>query len=459
MKQCAQGPDSYKARYVAKGYDQVEGIDYFETFAPTANMTSLRTLMQIAAQHDLVVHQMDVSTAYLNASIDTEIYIKQPEGYEVKSEDGEELVWKLNKSLYGLKQSGRNWNQLLHDYFIREGFQRNPVDHCVYLKKSGNSLIVALIWVDDIVIAASNEEVMNKFKETLKSEFKMKDLLQIKYFLGIEFEQIEGEISMSQSRYIMKLLEKFRMSECKPRSTPCEIKLESANPGESVDFNEYREIVGSLIYLAMCTRPDIAWVVSRLSQHLAAPRAEDLVTARHVLRYLKGTIDYKLTYRKPTSGSLTLSAYSDSDWGNSEDRRSTTGYCFNLSENSAPISWKTRKQPTVALSTCEAEYMALGATTQEALYLLQFLNSILSEKLTCAYIKGDNQGAIALCKNPVHRQRSKHIDIRYHFIRSILEDGKIVIEYCPTDKMVADVLTKPCNKAGLLKHKKCLFGN
>ncbi|PIK49004.1 hypothetical protein BSL78_14110 [Apostichopus japonicus] len=286
----------------------------------------------------------------------------------------------------------------------------------------------------------------------------MKDLLEISYFLGINFIQGEGEISMDQSKYIMKILDKFSMSDCKPRSTPCEVKVGNhSDQNEKVDPKRYREIVGSLIYLATCTRPDIAWVVGRLSQNLADPRVEDLVTAKHVLRYLKGTVEYKVKYRKSHPESVKLTAYSDSDWGNSADRKSTTGYCFFLNDESAPISWRAKRQATVALSTCEAEYMALGATTQEALYLLQLLGGMFGDKLHCAYIKGDNQGAIALCKDPVFRQRSKHVDIKYHFIRSVLKEGKIHLQYCPTEQMVADLLTKPATKAKLQTFKRFIF--
>lgn len=453
----------FKARFVAKGYNQTQGIDYQETFAPTANMTSVRTLMQIAVQNDLIIHQMDVKTAYLHAPIEEEIYMEQPEGFE-QTESGENLVYKLKKSLYGLKQSGRNWYKLLNDYLEQNDFERNLSDHCVYRKDIGHETLLVIIWVDDLIIAASNTNLLNTFKETMRSKFNMKDLGKISSFLGIQFIQKESEIRMNQKRYIQRMLERFGMSECKPRSTPCELKTDTTTCGgndanETVNSREYREIVGSLIYAMTCTRPDISWVVSRLSQTLAQPTREDLVTAKQVLRYLKGTNDFELIFKK-SSEDLDLIAYSDSDWASSvKDRRSTTGYCFALTKEGPVISWKTKKQPTVALSTCEAEYIGLATTTQESMYLTQLLNGMDRKRYTCTKLFGDNQGAIALSKNPVNRQRSKHIDVKYHFIREAVNERKICIEHCPSEEMAADILTKPVTRVRLRKFQKWFFGN
>ena len=459
-KENAGGDKTFKARYVAKGYNQVKGIDYHETFSPTANITSVRALMQIAAHNNFTVHQMDVKTAFLHAPIDTEIYLEQPEGFTEKSEDGDPLVYKLRKSIYGLKQSGRNWNKVLHEHLCSHGFEQNPVDHCVYKKHSKDSAILVIIWVDDLIIATNNPTWMTDFKEKMLQRFKMKDLGRISYFLGINFVQTDGEIRMSQKKYIAKLLERFNMADCKPRATPCEVKLDDTTHGNEPHDNptRYRELVGSLIYAATCTRPDISYVVSKLSQHLSAPQNKHMVMAKHVLRYLKGTVDNELVYKR-SEESLGLFAYSDSDWASSvHDRRSITGYCFSMTKHGGVISWKSKKQPTVALSTCEAEYMGLGSTTQESLYLIQLLNSMDANTYDCVTIFEDNQGAIALACNPVNRQRSKHIDIRYHFIRNALEEGKIELQYCPTEYMVADIFTKPMSKIKLQKFRKYIFG-
>ena len=220
IKENSNGSKTYKARYVAKGYSQVKNVDYQETFAPTANFTSVRTVMQLAAQNDLILHQMDVKTAYLNAPIDCEIYMEQPEGFAVPSNSEDVLVCKLNKSLYGLKQSGRNWNGMLHSYLCENSFVQSDVDNCVYVKHMDDKMIVIVIWVDDLIIGASNDLLLRETKKMLKNRFKMKDLGKLSHFLGIDFEQGDGYVKVSQKEYLSKVLDRFGMSDCKPRYTP-----------------------------------------------------------------------------------------------------------------------------------------------------------------------------------------------------------------------------------------------
>lgn len=221
----------------------------------------------------------------------------------------------------------------------------------------------------------------------------------------------------------------------------------------------YREAVGSLIYLATCTRPDLSFVVSKLSQHFAEPSEEHWNTVKHVFRYLKGTTNRGLCFKKDDASNLGLIVHSDADWaGEVSDRRSTTGYCVSLSDRSPLVSWKSRKQPTVALSTCEAEYMALASAIQECMYLQQLLKGIDKYQYAPTKVYDDNQGTIALARNPVNRQRCKHIDIKYHFIRETVSSGKISLEYCPTDNMIADLMTKPATKLQLKKFAQYLFG-
>ena len=458
VKENANGDETYKARYVAKGFSQKEGTDYHETFSPTANMTSIRTVMQIAAQNDLILHQMDVKTAYLNAPIDCEIYMEQAKGFQKTGVNGETLVYKLNKSLYGLKQSGRMWNNLLHSHFIENGFTQCPTEHCLYTKETNEGMILILVWVDDLIIGGKNETMLNETKRMMHERFKMKDLGKLSYFLGIEFEQGDGYVKMNQRKYIDKILEKYDMNDCKPRSTPSEQKPDEGGNQDPVDPRKYREIIGSLIYLMMATRPDICWAVTKLSQHLSNPLETHWVAAKHVLRYLKATAHYDLCYTKHKDG-LKLVGYSDADWASSNDRRSTSGYAFALHEQGPLISWKSRKQPTIALSSCEAEYIALAAAVQESLYLSQLIIDIgVCSQSESVLIYEDNQGTIALANNPVQRQRSKHIDIKYHFIRLNVKDGKVVLKYCPTNDMLADLMTKPATKVQLEKFKPLIFG-
>ena len=292
VKKDPEGNTLHKARFVAKGYSQVQGSDYSETFAPTPKMSTIRMLMQISAENNLTVHQMDVKTAYLNAPIDCEVYLTQPEGFEVKQGDVK-LVWRLHKSLYGLKQSGRNWNFVLCEFFFQQGYTQSKVDVCLFTKIEVKNMTMIIIWVDDIIIAASNKYALSNTKDELKRRFRMKDLGAISYFLGIQFRQEENLIEMNQSFYLRHVLERFNMADCKPRSTPCEIKLEPYEPTSNEypfehNTRKYREIIGSLVYAMTCTRPDLAWIITKLSQHLENPTEVDWMTTKHVLRYIKG---------------------------------------------------------------------------------------------------------------------------------------------------------------------------
>ena len=451
--------ETFKARYVAKGYSQVPGIDYHETFSATARTSSILVLLQHAVQNDMFVHQMDVKTAYLNAPINCEIFMEQPEGYERAGKNGEKLVYKLRKSLYGLKQSGRNWNNMLHEYLLGENFTQSCADPCVYTRYSStNECTIIIIWVDDLIISASNETLLHSVKNSLSGKFKMKDLGVLSWFLGTEFHCSEGVIEMSQKQYIGKLLTKFCMTECKPKVTPMVSGLEKIADTESPELTDpilYRAIVGSLIYIMSGTRPDLSNVVTKLSQNMARPTEANLIAAKHVLRYLKGTTEQSLKFKKGAD-TLKLIGYCDSDWaGDVVDRRSMSGYGFHLLKEGPLISsCRCRKQATVALSTCEAEYMALTESVQEAKFLKQLCVDLKVVQVSYrVVINVDNQGAINLAKNPMYHKRSKHIQVRYHFIRDEIRSGKIELQYVPTEDNVADIFTKPVTKLKLERFK------
>jgi hypothetical protein len=453
---------------VAKGYTQKEGIDYSDTFAPTAKFTTIRVYMQLAVELDLIIHQMDVKTAYLNAPIDVELYMGQIKGYEEDIGVGGKVVCKLNRSLYGLKQSGRNWNQMLHKFFVSYNFSQAKCDACVYMQARGSGVILILIWVDDMVISASSLTLMSKIKELLKQNFRMKDMGEISWFLGIKFSRGAGYLTMNQSDYIRKKLKEFGMQNAKPRGTPCEVGDYNVVETDESDPSRYREMVGSIIYAMTCTRPDLSWVVTKLSQRLSAPTAVDLVMVKHVFRYLLGTMNNELKFTKSVGG-LELLGYSDADWGASPvDRKSISGYYFALNENGPAISWKSKRQATVALSSCESEYIALTHATQEALYLSQLLNdffpirsfrpTVIKSSGGAVQVNADNQGAIRLSRNPVHHTRSKHFDIKYHFIRDSIATKKINTVYVPSTDNVADIMTKPFTKVKLRKFFGMIFG-
>ena len=451
--------ERYKARYVAQGFKQVKGFDFNETFSPTPAPTAIRAVVHAAAQNNWIIHHMDVKTAFLNAKIDHDIFVVQPKGYEVYDPDGTKLFCNLNKSIYGLKQSGRMWNHSLHDFLCSLNFVRSELEYCLYSKVIGKIVLKILVFVDDILIISNDMQAIENVKHNLKEKYKMSDLGLLKWFLGINFSIVDNVITMSQSQYLYKLLEKYGMENSKPVSTPCE-KIDFAENDDDnlshISLDEYRSVVGSLVYATICTRPDLSWILSKLSQYLHVPVTNQRWAAvKRVLRYIKGTLDYKLQFKRADGN---LCGYSDADWGGSTDRRSTSGYCFKFADSSV-ISWKTRKQPTIALSTCEAEYMALASATQEALYLIKLMQEI-DEAFEQKNIEifDDSQSAIALAHNPVSHGRTKHIDIKFHFIRHHVNVGNIVLKYVPTSLMLADVFTKGVEKQKLAWACTLLFG-
>lgn len=448
----------HKVRLVAKGYSQVAGVDFDETFAPVARLTSIRTLLASAAAERYQVHQMDVKTAFLNGHLDETIYMEQPPGTSAPGQ--EHKVWLLKKSLYGLKQSPRMWNITLDNFFRARGFRRSEADHGVYISGAPNVNYVAVsVWVDDLTIVGHAPDVA-RIKAQLSTEFEMTDLGDAHWLLGIEIGRTDQGFTLSQRAYITAALEQLGLSDCHPVTTPFDLgcQLRKANPDDILlpSTTPYRSAVGSLIYLVTCTRPDIAVAVSLVSQYLQAPTTAHWSAVKRIYRYLKGTIDYSLhiTGASPTGGvPCQLSGYSDADYGGDLDtRRSTTGYSFSL--GSGAISWSSKRQPTVALSTTEAEYMALCEATREAIWLRLLLRDIGYTQQSATIIYGDNQGSLALARNPVHHSRVKHIDIRHHFVRECLEDHTVDVQYCDTQNMVADVLTKPLPRP---KHDMCAF--
>ena len=325
-----------------------------------------------------------------------------------------------------------------------------------------NDIAIVIVWVDDMLVAGNSGDCVDKVKGYLKKRFRMSDLGPISFFLGINFTQDGGVITMDQTEYFKTKIKKFRMEASKPRSTPSEIggyEQENTEPYDNISL--FREMVGSLIYGMTCTRPDLSWVVSKLSQNVSKPTNADLVMLKHVFRYILGSIDSRLTFRKSKSG-LLLSGYCDSDWGSSADRRSMSGYCFSLNPEGPVISWKTKKQETVALSTCEAEYMAGCLASQEAIYLSNLFRDmdVCSPKTerVPVLLHVDNQGAMDLARNPVNHKRSKHISIKYHFIREKVANNDIELSYIRSNDNVSDMMTHAVPKPKLLKFRQYLFG-
>ena len=442
-----ESKEIFKARFVAKGFSQIPYIQYNETFSPTAKMTSIRVLSNVAINEGLVIHSMDVKSAYLNAYLDCEVYMEQPQGFE----DGD-YVLKLKKSLYGLKQSGRMWNNLLHSFLTELGFIRSEAENCVYVRVQSGIKVIILIFVDDLIVAGATLNAVSDVKLLLSNRFKMKDFGQINEFLGIQFEIRNSEIKLHQEKYAKKLLHKFQMEDCNPRSLPCDPSLVNIDESNSEPFEHntlYRSMVGSLVYLSSCTRPDLSFLVTKLSEKLENPSKAHFNACKFAFQYIKATINKGLIF-KPCSEvqGLQIRGFTDSDWGTSSDRKSFSGYCFQLSEHNSFISWKSKKQPTIALSSCEAEYIAANYALQEGLFLKQLLSDLGYCGLPINLLM-DNKGAIDLSKNPVHHQRSKHIDIRYHFIREKVADKSLNLFKVASKDNYADIFTKPAKKSNL----------
>lgn len=435
--------NKHKARLVAKGYSQELGIDFTEAYAPVARMDTIRTILATAAQRDWVIYQLDVKSAFLHGVLNEDVYIQQPKGYEVEGE--EEKVYKLHKALYGLRQAPRAWFSRIEEYFIKEGFLKSPNEETLFLKANdqGNILMVS-VYVDDLIYTGDCELMMKEFKLSMQQEFDMTDLGKMKYFLGIEVSQTADGFHVSQAKYALEVLRRFDMEECNPVRTPMVpgSKLSIDEGGEPADETLYKQIVGSLMYITN-TRPDVQYAVSMLSRYMSKPTLMHLQAAKRVLRYLKGTMDFGLWYKKGGTGEVLV--YTDSDFaGDIDSRKSTSGYVFLL--DNAAVAWTSKKQPIVTLSTTEAEYVAASTCACQAIWFERVLEELGYDTTEGITIHCDNTSTIKLSKNPVFHGRCKHIGVRFHFLRDLVKEGRVSLKHCGTQEQVADIFTKPLGR-------------
>ncbi|KAE8689071.1 hypothetical protein F3Y22_tig00110944pilonHSYRG00042 [Hibiscus syriacus] len=421
--------EKFKARLVAKGFSQQKGVDYDEIFSPVVRHTSIRAVLALVASWDLHLEQMDVKTAFLHGDLEEQIYMRQPEGFTQPG--NEHLVCRLKKSLYGLKQSPRQWYKRFDSYMIKIGYNRCEYDCCVYVKSlDDGSFIFLLLYVDDMLIAAKNMDDGQRLKET----------------------------AAISTGYVEKMLERFAMSSAKPVSTPLanHFKLSSEQcpktdkEAEDMAKVPYSNAVGCLMYAMVCTRPDLAHAVSQVCKYMSKPGKQHWEAVKWIFRYLKGTVGHGIVFGSQRDNPLVV-GYVDSDYaGDLDNRRSTTGYVFTL--GGGPICWKSTVQSVVALSTTEAEYMAAAEATKEALWLTGLVKELGVQQggvqLLC-----DNQSAIHLAKNQVYRARTKHIDVRFHKIRELVASGEVLFQKVHTDENAADMFTKPVTTD---KFKHCL---
>jgi transposase InsO family protein len=453
--------DKYKARLVARGFTQVYGVDYFDTYSPVAKMASFRTILALAARYDWDIESFDFNGAYLNGTLndDEEIYMQEPPGYETQ---GEHSVKRLHKSLYGLKQAGRKWYEALSHALADLGFRASTADPGVFLAKIDKHILILAIHVDDCILTGSSPKLIADYKDKFNSRYTLTDLGPIHWFLGIKITRNRSArtISLSQTSYIDSILTRFGLSDAKPYGTPMAPGVtysrndcpSDATEAARMQKTPYREAIGSLMYASVATRPDITHAVSALSRFLDNPGSVHWEAVKRVFRYLAGTRDSTLTYGNERHD---LTGYTDADGASEEHRHAISGYAFLI--DGGAVSWYSRKQEIVTLSTAEAEYVAATHASKEAIWLRRFLFELFPLDASPTTLYCDNQAAIKLAIDDNYHARTKHIDIRYHFIRQVIADGTITLIYCPTDEMAADFLTKALPKWKVQTHA-CTLG-
>ena len=431
--------DKYKARLVVQGFRQKEDLDYFDTYSPVTRITSIRMLIAIASVHDLEIHQMDVKTAFLNGELEEEIYMKQPEGF--LSSENEHKVCKLVKSLYGLKQAPKQWHEKFDNTMLSNGFTINESDKCVYIKHTHIGYVIVCLYVDDLLILGNNKAIITSTKDMLSSRFDMKDLGLADVILGVKILRTPQGYALSQSHYITKILEKFKQYNVTIAKSPVDMNQNWVkNTGDGIYQLEYSRILGSIMYVMNCTRPDIAYAVSKLSRFTSNPGKHHWKAIIRVLGYLKYTQSYGLYY---TNYPSIVEGYSDANWiTGSNDTKSTSGYVFTLGNGA--ISWKSSKQTCIARSTMESEFIALDKTAEEAEWIRSFLEDIpnWSKPMPPICIHCDSQSAIGRANSTLYNGKSRHIRRRHKTIRQLLSNGVITIDYIRSKDNLADPLTK-----------------
>jgi hypothetical protein len=427
-----------KARLVAQGYTQVEGIDFDETFAPVARLESIRVLLAIACHLGFKLYQMDVKSAFLNGLLQEEVYVEQPKGFQDPLHPNH--VYKLKKALYGLKQAPRAWYERLTTYLLDHGFVRGQADRTLFIRSNGQHKLIAQIYVDDIVFGATIDSHAHQFSNEMKTEFEMSMIGELNYFLGLQVKQSPEGIFISQTKYARDLVKRFGLDGKSHARTPMSTSVKmSADPlGTSVDQTLYRSMIGSLLYLT-ASRPDISFSVCVCARYQSNPKESHLTAVKRIIRYINGTVNYGIWYSRDTN--LELAGYSDADWaGNADDRKSTSGGCFYVGTNL--VAWMSRKQNSISLSTAEAEYIAAGSCCTQLIWMKKLLSDYdIAHGTMIIYC--DNTSAINISKNPVQHSRTKHIDIRHHFLRDLVESKVISLDFVSTDNQLADLFTKP----------------
>ncbi|WVZ88666.1 hypothetical protein U9M48_035158 [Paspalum notatum var. saurae] len=421
-----------KARLMAKGYSQVEGIDFGETFASVARLEVIRFLLAYATHHDIKFYQMDVKSAFLNGYINELVYVEQPPRFEYPNNPNH--VYRLSKALYGLKQAPRAWYERFRGFLIEKGFKIGRVDTNLFTKKTDDDLFVCQVYVDDIIFGSTNEEYCKEFGKMVAKEFQMSIIGELTFFLGFQIKQLKQGIFIYQEKYTRDLLKGFKMDDCKPIDIPMSTntKLDVDESGIKVDQTLYWSMIGSLLYLC-ASRSDIMFSVCLCARFQADPRESHLSAVKRILRSLKHTPSIGLWYPKGTNFSECR-----------VERKSTFGGCHLLGRSL--ILWSSKKQNYVSLSTMKAKYIATGSCCAQILYMKQTLLDY-GVKLSRVLLLFDNEIVVKLANNPIQHSRTKHIDIRHHFIRDHVAKGDILLRNVGTMELLADIFTKPLDES------------
>ena len=437
-----------KAQLVGKGYTQQLGVDYHETWAAVTRLESVRMTAAIAAKLNFKLWRIDFVGAYLNSLTKEDIYMKQPEGFV---EPGyEDHACKLVHTIYGTMQGGHDWYKTLGKTCDDLGYTTSRADPCVRFKKENGNYTLTDTYTDDVFGASNSDEEAKKRKDEIGRVWEIKDVGENEYFLGMRVQQdlTLGMIRLTQCPYWEHVINRFQLEHITPRNTPLPIGINLDNNMSPKTDSEkrmmnnkpYRPILGSVMWGQLATRPDLSFSVSLLARFQANPGIEHWNALMHVIGYIRNTLDYGLTYSRDSD--LSPHAFVDSDYGGCRDtRRSTSGYIFIMA--GGPVTWSSKRQATVALSTVEVEYVAMSRCAQQMIWMHSWLDEVEVEYTVPGLIKGDNKGAIALTKNTKDHGKVKHIDIRHHYIRELLQSSAIAVEQVSSSDNLADLFTKP----------------
>ena len=441
-----------KARFVARGFSQAAGVDFDETYSPVISHTSLRLMLSISASLDLELYQMDVDTAYLYGELEEELFMEQPDGYEVRDNNGNTMVCRLRKSIYGLKQAGRCWWRNLDSFLRKNGFRACVTEPCLYKRESrSQGLTLIAVYVDDLVVAAPSQDTVKMIESMLSSTYSMKDAVILRFVLGIHVQRDRPRrtISLHQSSYTRSILTRFDMIDSNPVKTPSDPSHQCVTSSTAVHHYPYRQAVGALMYLMTCTRPDLAYSVSKISRSSHKPTESDVVAVKRVFRYLKGTISLGI---RLGGSNPQLLAYADADFGSDiSNRRSISGNVVFFGDG--PVAWCSRRQECVTLSTVESEYVSLCEATKQVIWLRALLQELELTPKHPTIIFEDNRGTISLAEGNALSKRSKHISIKYHFVREVVGSKKVELIHCSSGDMIADIMTKALGPILFLKHR------